>query len=233
MVYGQVHGLAGTDHLRRDLMVALLWGTPIGLVFGVLAAIGVQVITFGLAGIGTWFGGKLDAVFQRLTELTMILPLLAILIMVGHFYTRSIWVMLGLVILLNVFGPSLKIYRSMFLQAKESAYIEAAQAYGAGDIRIIFRYLLPRLLPVLLPEFVIVIPTFVFLEASLAVLGLGDPNLPTWGKVIYDALDGGALYMGDYYWMVEPAVLLMLIGLGFALLGYTLDRVFNPRLREV
>jgi len=233
VVYGQVHGLAGTDHLRRDLMVALLWGTPIGLMFGVLAAVGVQVITFVLAGIGTWFGGKLDAIFQRLTELTMILPLLAILIMIGHFYSRSIWVMLGMVILLNVFGPSLKIYRSMFLQAKESPYIEAAQAYGAGNFRIIFRYLLPRLLPVLLPEFVIVIPTFVFLEATLAVLGLGDPMLPTWGKVIHDALAHGALYMGDYYWMVLPAVLLMFIGLGFALLGYTLDRVFNPRLREV
>lgn len=233
VVYGQVHGLAGTDHLRRDLMVALLWGTPIGLVFGVLAAVGTQVITFVLAGTGAWFGGKLDAIFQRLSELTMILPLLAILIMVGHLYTRSIWVMLGLVILLNIFGASLKIYRSMFLQAKESAYIEAAQAYGAGNFRIIFRYLLPRLLPVLLPEFVIIIPTFVFLEATLAVLGLGDPMLPTWGKVIYDALDEGALYMGDYYWMVLPAALLMLIGLGFALLGYTLDRIFNPRLRTV
>ena len=233
VVFGQVHGPAGTDHLRRDLMVALLWGTPIGLLFGVLAAIGAQVSTFVLAGIGTWFGGKLDAIFHRITEVNMILPGLAILIIVGHFHSRSLWVMLGLVIALNVFSASMKTYRAMFLQLREAPYIEAAQAYGAGNFRIIFRYLLPRILPTLLPQFVIVVPTFVFLEASLAVLGLGDPILPTWGKVIYDARVNDALLMRDFHWIVQPSALLMLIGLGFALVGFALDRVFNPRLRTL
>jgi peptide/nickel transport system permease protein len=201
--------------------------------FGVLAAVGTQISTFILGGIGTWFGGRLDAIFQRVTEVFMILPLLAVLIMIGHFYSRSIWVMLGMVILLNVFSSPLKVYRAMFLQAKEAPYIEAARAYGAGNFRIIFRYLLPRLTPVLLPNMVIVIPTFVFLEASLAVLGLGDPVLPTWGKIIFDARTNDALYMGNYYWMIQPAVLLMVIGFSFALVGYTLDRILNPRLRKL
>lgn len=233
VVFGQVHGLAGTDHLRRDLTVALRWGAPIALIFGVLAAVGAQVSTFVLGGIGTWFGGKLDALFHRLTEVTMILPMLAVLIMVGQFYSRSIWVMLGVVILMSVFSASLKVYRAMFLQAKEAPYIEAAQAYGAGNFRIIFKYLLPRLAPVLLPQFVTVIPVFVFLEAALAILGLGDPVIPTWGKVIFDARANDALYMGQYYWMLQPAILLMLIGFSFALVGYTLDRIFNPRLRKL
>jgi len=233
LAYGQIHGPAGTDHRRRDLMVALLWGAPIGLLFGVLAAIGAQVSTFILGGIGTWFGGKTDAVFQRLVELTMILPMLPILIVFGHFYTTSIWVMLGLIIALNVFSASMKVYRAMFLQAKEAPYFEAAQAYGAGSWRMIFRYLLPRLLPVLLPQFVLVIPSFVFLEASLAVLGLGDPSLPTWGKIIYDARANDALLLGQYYWVLQPAALLMWTGISFALVGYTLDRIFNPRLRTV
>ena len=233
VVYGQVYGLAGTDHLRRDLTIALRWGAPIGLLFGVLAAIGAQVSTFVLGGIGTWFGGKLDATFHRITEVMMVLPTLAILIMIGHFFSRSIWVILGAVIVLNVFSGSMKVYRAMFLQAKEAAYIEAARAYGAGDFRIVFRYLLPRLVPVLLPQFVTVIPVFVFLEATLAVLGLGDPVLPTWGKMIHDAQANSALYMGNYYWMVLPSVLLMLIGFSFALVGYTLDRILNPRLRRI
>ncbi|MFO8033848.1 MAG: ABC transporter permease [Candidatus Bipolaricaulota bacterium] len=233
VLYGEVFGLAGTDHRRRDIMVALLWGTPLALVFGLLGAVGANISTFVLAGISTWFGGKVDALFQRITEVNMILPILPILVMIGQFYSRSLWVMLGLIIALNVFSAGMKLYRAMFIQAKESPYIEAAQAYGAGNFRIIFRYLLPRIVPVLLPQFVLVIPTFVFLEATLAVIGLGDPILPTWGKVIYDARVGDALYKEFYYWMVQPAVLLMVTGFGFALVGYTLDRIFNPRLRSV
>ena len=233
VIYGQVEGWGGTDHLRRDLIVGLLWGAPIGLIFGVLAAIGAQVSTFVLAGIGTWFGGKVDFSFRRLTELNMILPFLAILIMIAHLYSPSIWVILGIVIALNVFSASYLTYRAMFLQAKELPYIEAAQAYGAGSFRIVFTYLLPRALPILLPQFVMIIPTFVFLEATLAVLGLGDPQLATWGKMINDAQANSAMYMGQYYWMVLPSILLMTVGLGFALLGFSLDRVFNPRLREL
>jgi peptide/nickel transport system permease protein len=233
VVYGQVHGAAGTDNSRRDLTVALLWGAPLALLFGLLGAVGANVSTFILAGVGTWFGGKLDAVFQRLTTLSMLMPLLPILIMVGQFYSRSLWVILGIVIALSIFSASYLSYRAMFLQAKEAAYIEAAKAYGASNSRLIFRYLLPRIVPVLLPSFVLVVPSFVFLEASLAVVGLGDPILPTWGKLIYDARSADALYKGYYYWVLEPAILLMITGFGFALLGFALDRIFNPRLRTV
>ncbi len=233
LVYGQIHGFAGTDNVRRDISVAMLWGAPLALMFGLLGAVGANVTTFVLAGIGTWLGGFVDALFQRLTQLNMLLPLLPILIMIGQFYSRSLWLMLGVVIVLSVFSASMLTYRAMFLQAKEAPYIEAAQAYGASNTRIIFKYLLPRIVPVLLPQFVLVIPAFVFLEASLAVLGLGDPLLPTWGKLISDARSADALYMGHYYWMIQPAVALMLTGFGFALIGYALDRIFNPRLRTM
>jgi peptide/nickel transport system permease protein len=231
VIYGQVHGLTGTDHRRRDLMVALLWGTPIALSFGLLAAVGTSVITMVIAGIGVWFGGWVDEVIQRITEVNLILPFLPILIMIGTFYSRSLWVLLGVLIILNIFGGAIKTYRAVFLQVKESPYIEAAQAYGASDWRIIFRYLIPRIIPLLIPRLVTLIPTFVFIEASLAVLGLGDPVLPTWGKIINDAYNNGALFQGHYYWFLEPSILLMLTGFAFALVGFSLDRIFNPRLR--
>lgn len=233
VLYGQVYGLAGTDHRRRDLMVALLWGTPIALAFGFLAAVGSTISTMVIAAIGVWFGKWTDAVIQRITEINLILPVLPILIMVGTFYSRSVWVMLGSVILLSVFSAGIKTYRAIFLQIKESPYIEAAQAYGAGDFRIIFFYMIPRLIPILVPSFVIGIPSFVFLEATLGLLGLGDPILPTWGKVLSEARFNGALYQGYYYWMLEPAALLMITGLGFAMVGFTLDKIFNPKLRDL
>lgn len=233
VVYGRVYGAAGTDNRRRDITIALLWGTPLALLFGLLGALGANTMTFVLAGIGTWFGGRLDSLFQRLTQLNLLLPLLPILIMIGQFYGRSLWLILGVVIALNIFSGAYLTYRAMFLQAKEAPYIEAARAYGTKNLRIIFRYLLPRIVPVLLPTFVLVIPVFVFLEASLAVLGLGDPILPTWGKLIFDARSQDALYKGYYYWVLEPALLLMLTGFGFALVGFALDRIFNPRLRTM
>jgi peptide/nickel transport system permease protein len=231
VMHGQVAGIAGTDHQRRDLSVALLWGTPVALAFGLLAAVGTTITTMIIAAIGVWYGGWVDEVIQRITEVSLVLPLLPILIMVGTFYSRSIWVILGVTILLSIFGGAIKTYRAVFLQVKESPYIEAARAYGASNVRIIFTYLIPRIVPMLIPQLVILIPSFVFLEASLAVLGLGDPILPTWGKVIDDARSNGALYKGLYYWILEPAVLLMLTGLAFAMLGFSLDRIFNPRLR--
>lgn len=231
--YGRVHGVAGTDHQRRDLMVALLWGTPVALAFGLIAAVGTTITTLFIAAAGVWLGGWVDAAIQRITEVSMILPLLPILVMIGTLYSTSIWVMLGVVVAFGIFSAGIKMYRSMLLPIREAPYIEAARAYGAGHARIVTRYMIPRILPVLIPGFVTLIPSYVFLEASLAVLGLGDPVLPTWGKVLYDAQSQGALFHGYYYWVLGPAALLMLTGLSFAMLGFALDRIFNPRLRMI
>jgi len=231
--HGQVYGLAGTDQARRDLIVPLLWGAPVALAFGLIASLGTSVLTMIIAAVGTWYGGWVDELIQRITEINLVLPFLSILIMIGTFYSRSIWVILGATIALSIFTGAIKSYRSIFVQVKESMYIEAARAYGASSPRIVFLYLIPRMIPLLIPGLVSAVPAFVFLEASLAVLGLGDPVLPTWGKIIQDANSNGALYRGYYYWILEPATLLMITGLGFAMLGFALDRIFNPKLREV
>lgn len=231
--HGQVYGLAGTDHARRDLTLPLLWGAPVALAFGLIAAIGTSLLTMIIAAVGTWYSGWVDELIQRITEVNLVLPFFALLIMIGTFYSRSIWVILSATILLSIFTGAILGYRAVFLQVKESMYVEAAKAYGASNWRIIFMYLIPRMIPLLIPGLVQAVPAFVFLEASLAVIGLGDPVLPTWGKIIQDAQANGALYKGYYYWVLEPAILLMITGLAFAVLGFALDRIFNPRLREV
>jgi len=233
VLHGQVFGLAGTDQARRDLVVPLLWGAPVALAFGLIASLGTSVLTMVIAAVGTWYGGWVDELIQRITEINLVLPFLSILIMIGTFYSRSIWVILGATIALSIFTGAIKSYRSIFVQVKESMYIEAARAYGASSPRIVFLYLIPRMIPLLIPGLVSSVPAFVFLEASLAVLGLGDPVLPTWGKIIQDANSNGALYRGYYYWILEPATLLMITGLGFAMLGFALDRIFNPKLRDI
>jgi peptide/nickel transport system permease protein len=83
-----VHGLAGTDHRRRDLMLALLWGTPIALAFGLGGALSTSIATMIIAAIGSWYGGWIDALIQRVTEISLVLPALSLLIMVGTFYSK-------------------------------------------------------------------------------------------------------------------------------------------------
>ncbi len=233
VLYGRVHGIAGTDHHRRDLKVALLWGTPVALAFGLLGAVGTGLAAMFISAFGVWYGGWVDNLIQRITEINIILPTLPIAVMIYIMYSKSIWVILGVIVLLNIFGSSIKNYRAAFLQVKEADYIEGARAYGAGNRRIVFQYLIPRIVPILLPQLVIMVPGYVFYEATLAYLGLSDPYLPTWGKVVFDAFDNSAHLLGHYYWILEPIGLLMITGLAFALFGFALDRVINPRLREV
>jgi len=159
--------------------------------------------------------------------------LLPVLAMVAAFYSRSIWLILGATILFNIFGSAIKNYRSIFVQFREQSYIDAARSYGASDWRIIFKYLIPRIFPVLIPLIVVMVPGYVFLETSLALMGLSDPSVPTWGKLLRDAYDSNALIQGHYYWVLEPLALLLITGFGFALLGFALDRILNPRLRDV
>jgi peptide/nickel transport system permease protein len=121
----------------------------------------------------------------------------------------------------------------MFFQIKEMGYIEAARAYGASNARIIFRYMVPRVISVLIPSIVTAIPGFVFLEAALAILGIVDPRLITWGKVLQEAYAAAALQGGYYHWILAPAISLFLLSIAFASIGFTLDKIFNPRLREL
>jgi peptide/nickel transport system permease protein len=209
-----------------------MWGTPIALAFGFLGAITTCILSMMIAAFGVWFDGWVDSTIQRLTEINMIIPTLPIAITIFYLYSKSIWVILGVIILLSIFGSAIKTYRAAFLQVKEAPYIEAAKAYGASNWRIIRHYLVPRIIPLLIPQLVILVPSYVFFEATLAYLQVSDPVLPTWGKVVYDALTRGA-FGGYYYWVLEPIALMIITGLAFAVVGFALDSILNPRLRRM
>ncbi len=162
-------------------------------------------------------------------ESNMILPFLPVSILVYVLYSKSFWTILGVTVLLSIFGTSIKNYRALFLQIRESSYIEAALAYGAGDGRIIFRYLIPRIASVLIPHLVILVPSYVFLESSLAFLGVSDPVLPTWGKLIAEGLTRN-IYAEKHHLILQPLGLLMLLSFAFVMLGISLERRTKTRL---
>lgn len=227
VLLGQVYGAAGTDLWRRDLVVPLFWGMPFTLIIGFMGTLMTTMIAMLLPAIGVWFGGWLDAVIQRLTEVNMVLPGLAIAVLANALFGTHIWILLGIVVLLNAFGGPIKTFRSAFLQAKEAPYIEVARSYGASNFRIISHYLIPRILPVFIPHLVTQIPSFIFLEATLGFFNIRS-NYPSWGRIIYEGLSRGALY-GSPFWVLQPIFLLLLTGLAFAMLGAALERILNPR----
>lgn len=227
VLLGQVYGTAGTDLWRRDLTVPLFWGMPITLLVGFFGTFITTLIAMLLPAVGVWFGGGLDNFIQRLTEINMVLPGLAIAVLLNAVFGIHIWIILGVVVVLNALGAPIKSFRSAFLQAKEAPYIEMARSYGASNFRIITRYLIPRILPVLIPTLVAQIPSFIFLEATLGFFNIRS-TYPSWGRIIYEGLSRGALY-GSPYWVLQPIFLLLLTGLAFAMLGSALERILNPR----
>ena len=229
VVYGHVYGLAGTDLKRRDLSMVLLWGTAVALAFGLLAAGGTILSSAVLAAAGAWFGGWVDGLIQRISEINMVLPLLPTSILIFYLYSKSIFVILGVTILLSIFGNSIKTYRAIFLQVVELPYIEAARSYGAPGMRIIFTYLIPRIRTVMLPQLAILVPGYIFYEATLAFLGVSDPQLPTLGKMLFETMKSG-LFVQPIYLLLEPVAALLFIGLGFAMFGVSLERLFSERM---
>jgi peptide/nickel transport system permease protein len=183
-----------------------------------------------LAAAGVWFGGWVDNLVQRLTEMNLVLPVLAICVLAYAYLHINLWVIMGIIVLLNVFGTPTKNFRSAFLQIRNDPYIEAAQSYGATNWRIIRKYMVPRIVAVLTPQIVLLIPGFIFLEATLGLFNIST-GYPTWGTIIYQAATRGALY-GSRFWVMEPLAMLLLTGLGFSMFGIALERILNPRLLD-
>ena len=136
---------------------------------------------------------------------------------------------LGMMLRSDERARGLRNYRAIFLQAKQASYIEASLAYGAGNARIVGHYLVPRVVPILIPQIVVLIPGYVFLESALSFLGMSDPHLPTWGKLLQIAFGPDGL-SGPYHVILVPAIVLLALGLAPPAVGYGLERVLNPRL---
>lgn len=232
IIFGTIFGVAGTDSSRRDLLVGLLWGAPVALAFGSVAAIVIVVLQTVLGALATWYGGWWDEIIQRGADVLLIIPLLPILLLIAIIYSPSIWLTLAVLVALGFVGSTTKVARSIVLQVKEEAYIEAAVSYGASRSRILFRHILPRLLPYTFALIALSVPAFIFLEASLSFLGLGDPLLPTWGSILGQAYTANAAFHNFWWWIAFPAMGIVFATVAFSLLGYSFDKVLNPRLRE-
>ena len=231
IVVGGCYGLSGTDAFGRDLMQGILYGIRWALIIGLLASI-VSVIFGGVYGVtGGYFGGYVDELMLRGAQIVYSIPILPLIILLAAIFRPSIW---NLIVLLIVFGwPGIGLVtRSMSLQLKEEKYVEAARALGAGHIRIMFMYILPQILPYLFASIALSVPGAVLTEAGVSFLGLGDPLVLTWGKILNQAQGAAATINGYWWWVIPPGLMITIVGMTFILIGQALDTILNPRLKR-
>lgn len=229
---GKVYGLLGTDELRRDLAVGIVWGTPIALFIGISVSSMSVIIGLIYGTISGYRGRGTDEVMMRANDVVYALPALPILILLAVTVGKSIFLIVGYLIIFGWVAIA-KVSRSMALQIKNLQYIEAAQLMGQSSTRIIFKHILPQLLPYAFAIIAISVPAAIITEAGLSFLGLGDPTLPTWGQILHDAHVSGAAARGLWWWIVPPGVMIAITGLAFVLIGTALDSIVNPKMRKI
>jgi len=231
IIGGKAFGIMGTDELRRDLVVGLLWGTPLALFIGLVVAI-ASVIMGLLYGVYAGYKGKkTDEVMMRFNDVIYALPALPFLIILSVTISNSIFVLVGFLMVFGWVGIA-KVSRSMSLQIKTRGYVEAANMMGQKDSKIVLRHILPQLLPYAFASIAISVPAAITTEAGLSFLGLGDPSFPTWGQILHDANVYGAASRGLWWWIMPPGIMIAITGLAFVFIGNALDAIVNPKLKR-
>ncbi len=228
---GKTFGLMGTDELRRDLAIGLLWGTPLALFIGIAVSVGSVVMGLIYGVYAGFKGKKTDETMMRFNDVIYALPALPFLIILAVTISNSIFVMIGFLMIFGWVGIA-KVSRSMALQIKTRGYVDAAKIMGQKNSKIIFNHILPQLLPYAFASIAISVPAAITTEAGLSFLGLGDPSFPTWGQILHDASTYGAASQGLWWWIMPPGIMIAITGLAFVFIGNALDTVANPRLRR-
>lgn len=228
---GKVYGIIGTDDLRRDLAIGLLWAAPVALFIGLTVSVAAILIGLLYGVVAGYKGNRTDEGLMRINDIFYSLPTLPLLVILSVTIGRSIFLITGFLVIFGWVGMA-KISRSLALQIKSLQYVEAARLMGQSDTKIIFKHIIPQLLPLTFASIAIAVPGAILGEAALSFLGLGDPSIPTWGQILHDAHSAGAMSRGLWWWVVPPGLMITLTGLAFVLIGNALDSIVNVRSRR-
>ena len=229
---GVINHPLGTENSGRDMLALMLVGAPNTLLIGVIAAsIGMSVgIVLGFSS--GYLGGRLDDVIRLLADVTITIPALMILVVINALLRQIDIMTMALLIALFIWPSPTRLIRSQVLSMRESGYIKMAQLSGASHISIMFKEMLPNLIPYLFGSFIAGTTGAILAAVGLETLGLGPQRVPTLGGTIYDAINSAALLRNMWWWWLMPTVLLAMMFIGLLLINLGLDQVSNPRLRK-
>ena len=219
----------GTDNVGRDLFSDCIHGTRTAIMVG-LVSVGVStLIGIVIGAISGYFGGKVDEILMRITEFFIVLPRLLLALIFAAFFGSSLRNVILIIAFLSWPGTA-RLLRSEFLYKKELFYVEAAKSVGMSSWRIIFTEILPNSLSQVIINTSLQISTAILTESNLSFLGLGDPSIASWGKILSNA----QAYLRSSWWLpLFPGLILTLVVLSLNMLGDGVNDTLNPKLREL
>ena len=218
----------GTDELGRDVMRQVLVGGRISLLVGLTATAIAMVLGAGIGLISGYYPGWQDTLLMRITDFFLVIPTLPLIIVLAALFGQGI-VITSLVIGLTSWPPTARIIRSQVLSLRERPLVMRVRSLGASDYRIVRVHILPNVSPLIFANLVLVLAGAILAEATLAFLGLGDPVHVSWGTMLHFAFTSGAMSLRAWWYLLPPGLGIVVVVLGFSLVGHALDRVFNPQ----
>ena len=226
---GERQGLLGTDQRGRDVFTMLVYGIRTSLIIGVSATIIASLLgmAFGLAA--GYIGGWCDTLIMRLVDILLSIPTLPILMVLAGIWGKGLW---QLVLILSIFSwmGTARSVRALVLTVRESPWVESLRALGAKRGYILWRHLVPETAPILLANVALGVPGAILAEAGLAFLGLSDPRLISWGRMLHEAHSFGAFTENAWWLLLPPGFGIVAICLIFLDMGKFLEEKIDPRL---
>jgi peptide/nickel transport system permease protein len=224
-------GPLGTDSLGRDVLTQFVWGARTSLLVG-LAATLIAIVIGSIVGITAGFyGGKIGAVLMRVTEWFLVIPFLPLAIVLAAILGPSVRNII-LVIGITSWPSTARLIRAQVLTLRERDYVDRSRALGASNWHLMTRHIVPNVSPLILANTTLTVPVVILSEAVLAFLGLGDPSNPSWGKMLDDAFETGAVTAEAWWVFIPPGLGILLVALAFTLCGTALEEILDPRLRD-
>jgi peptide/nickel transport system permease protein len=223
----------GTESSGRDMLALLLVATPRSLRVGFIAALigmGVGIILGFSAG---YLGGWIDAVIRVLADAFISIPALALLIVIASLVNQIKLETMALLLAIFAWPRPTRYIRAQVLSMREQGYVQMARFSGASSFDIMFKELMPNLLPYLAAAFIGTVSANILAATSLEALGLGPTRIPTLGMTIFFAINGAAILRGMWWWWGFPISMLVIIFIALFFMNIGMDEIANPRLRGV
>jgi peptide/nickel transport system permease protein len=221
----------GTTESGADVLSQVLVGARVSIVVGFSAALISSVLGALVGLVGGYFGGWTDRGLDALENWFLVIPQIPLMIVLARLLSPSLFVLV-MVIGFTSWAGTARVVRAQVLTLKERPFVERARALGASDAYVLRVHVLPNTLPLIFANTVIIVAVAILAEASLAFLGLGDPNSISWGTMLENAFNAGAPSAGAWWYVIPPGLCITTLVLAVAMVGFLFEEYVNPRLRE-